>query len=330
MKISIALCTYNGEKFLEEQLNSFLRQTRLPDEIVICDDGSNDSTENIVKNFSKKSLFPINFYKNKKNIGSTKNFEKAIGLCSGDLIFLSDQDDVWENKKIAIMESIFQKDSEVILAFSDAELVDENLVSLNTNLWKTTFDDKKRESISENNFYKIFLKEGIITGATACFSSELKNYILPIPILGNFIHDGWIALVAARIGKVVFLSETLIKYRQHSNQQIGAAKAKRQKPFSEILATHKKDLKEINELISQFSSRKLNDNSKTTEFREMLVELRSDKTDLIQHLEFRSSLPKSILSRFFKIFIEVRKGNYHRFERGYLTAGKDLLIKLPQ
>lgn len=255
MKSSIALCTYNGAKFLAGQLESFLRQTRLPDELVVCDDRSTDETIGILEDFARDAPFPVRIYVNENNLGSTKNFERAISFCTGDLIFLSDQDDVWENKKISRMVSIFDQNPDTILAFSDAEIVDENLKSLGKSLWETTFNDRKRNLVSKENFFGILLNEGIVTGATVCFKSELKDYILPIPILGNFIHDGWIALVAAQLGKVEFLSEKLIKYRQHSNQQIGASVIKRNKMFSEIMATHKKDLKEITGLSAHLAVR---------------------------------------------------------------------------
>lgn len=220
--ISIALCTYNGEKFLSEQLESFTNQSRLPDELVVCDDCSSDKTPAIIENFRKTAPFPVRFHQNTSNLRSTKNFEKAIGLCTGDLVFLSDQDDVWEADKIKRTISVFENDSDIALVFTNALLVDENLKSLNVKLWDKTFDKKKQKQFLENKAFELLLKERIVAGATVCFKKELNNYVLPIPILGDFIHDGWLALVAAKIGKVVFVDENLVKYRQHSSQQIGA------------------------------------------------------------------------------------------------------------
>ena len=99
MKASIALATYNGERYLQEQLNSFLHQTRLPDEIIACDDCSTDRTMDILESFAISALFAVYIYRNAINLGYTKNFERAISLCSGDVIFLSDQDDVWFPKR---------------------------------------------------------------------------------------------------------------------------------------------------------------------------------------------------------------------------------------
>ena len=95
MKISIAMTAFNGAKYINEQLNSFASQTRLPDEVVVCDDISSDDTFEILDNFARSAPFKMIVVRNNKNLGYTKNFEKALSLCSGDLIFLSDQDDIW-------------------------------------------------------------------------------------------------------------------------------------------------------------------------------------------------------------------------------------------
>ncbi len=99
MKTSVAMCTYNGESYLDEQLQSILEQTEPIDEIVICDDGSIDKTLSIIEKFIKAGT-PIRLILNQKNLGYTRNFEKAICLCSGDIIFLADQDDIWMPEKV--------------------------------------------------------------------------------------------------------------------------------------------------------------------------------------------------------------------------------------
>src|ERR1019366_197610 len=94
-RISVALCTYNGERFLSQQLASIGKQTRLPDELVVCDDSSTDRTVAIVREFAASVSFPVRVFENQRNLGSAANFERAIRLCDGDLIALSDQDDIW-------------------------------------------------------------------------------------------------------------------------------------------------------------------------------------------------------------------------------------------
>ena len=95
MRISIAMTTYNGSKYLNDQLKSFSQQDQAPDELIVCDDGSSDNTIKILEKFSLNAPFDVKIYQNESNLGFTKNFENALSKCTGDLIFLSDQDDIW-------------------------------------------------------------------------------------------------------------------------------------------------------------------------------------------------------------------------------------------
>ena len=135
--ISIALCTYNGEKFLQAQLDSIEQQTLLPDELVVCDDCSSDGTIDILEKFRKRASFPVHIHPNKINLGSTQNFEKTIRLCTGDIIALSDQDDVWRPNKLERLKDALQANPDAGYVFSDAELVDEHLLPLGCRLWPT-------------------------------------------------------------------------------------------------------------------------------------------------------------------------------------------------
>src|SRR5687767_9778204 len=124
------MCTYNGGRFVAEQLASLSAQTRLPDELVVCDDGSTDSTVDVINEFAVSAPFPVRAHVNETNLGSTKNYEKAIRFCAGDLIALADQDDVWLPAKLARIEQAFARSPGVGLVFSDAEAVDEGLQPL--------------------------------------------------------------------------------------------------------------------------------------------------------------------------------------------------------
>src|SRR5918996_5112957 len=105
--VSVALCTYQGEKYLQEQLDSIAGQLRPPNEVVVCDDGSTDGTLGILDRFRSRAPFPVRVYVNEKQLGPTKNFERAIAHCEGALIFLSDQDDVWHPEKLSTLVPIF-------------------------------------------------------------------------------------------------------------------------------------------------------------------------------------------------------------------------------
>lgn len=110
---SIAMCTYNGERYLQAQLQSILDQTRHPNELIICDDASRDSTLGIIETFAITAPFKVHIQKNVKNLGYVKNFEQAISLCTQDIVFLCDQDDVWVATKISEVLSRFEADPDV-------------------------------------------------------------------------------------------------------------------------------------------------------------------------------------------------------------------------
>ncbi|MGH9879715.1 MAG: glycosyltransferase family 2 protein, partial [Nitrososphaerales archaeon] len=220
--ISIALCTYNGAQYLSSQLESYLAQTYLPDELIVCDDCSQDETVAILNGFAARAPFSVRILVNDRNLGSTKNFEKAISLCSGGIIFLSDQDDVWAPYKIERVFNAFGSNSEIGMVFSDAELVDETLQPLGRNLLDGRITREERELIEKGNLFAILFKRNIVTGATLAFRAGYSNAIIPISTdIPKMFHDEWIAVILSIIAKNIFLDEPLIKYRQHNKQQIG-------------------------------------------------------------------------------------------------------------
>lgn len=147
MRLSVVLCTYNGARYLEQQLASIASQTRLPDEMIICDDRSSDGTVDILKNFALGARFPVQLYLNERNLGSTGNFEKAIGLSSGDIIFPCDQDDYWHPQKLECIEQIFLAAPGVGLVFSDAEVMDEHFNPLRYCLWHSIGFDASEQAL---------------------------------------------------------------------------------------------------------------------------------------------------------------------------------------
>lgn len=228
MKISIALCTYNGSKYLSAQLDSFLAQTRLPDELIVCDDCSTDNTLEITNNHRVKAPFPVRVFRNPENLGSTKNFEKAIHLCSGDIIALSDQDDVWLPEKLAKIEAAFHHSPKVGMVFSDAEVVDEYLRPLGFTLWSSVGFTSRLRKKFKNNPFGCLLKSYLVTGATMAFRSRYRSLVIPFA-MSYWIHDGWIALLISAVAPVSFLEERLVLYRQHHANQLGAQRDSLQK-----------------------------------------------------------------------------------------------------
>ncbi len=220
LSISVAMCTYNGGRFLSEQLASIAGQDRLPDELVICDDGSLDDSREIVKQFTRRCAFATHFVANENNLGSTKNFEKAILLCHGDIVSLADQDDIWYSHKLKRVEIAFLESSETVAAFSDADLIDDDSRLLGQCLWNAfSFGAVEQDRFEKCRALEVLLKHPVVTGATMAFRRELIDIMFPIP--STHIHDRWISFLLAARGRFVAIREPLMQYRRHKGQQEG-------------------------------------------------------------------------------------------------------------
>ena len=221
MNISVAMCTYNGERFLAAQLQAIALQTLPPFEVVICDDGSTDATESIVAKFTHTAPFPIRFFKNRVNLGSTKNFEQAIRLCRGDAIALCDQDDLWLPHKLQSMNTILEAESRVAGVFSNASLIDQNGSPVVGDLWqRQAFTPARQKFLRGSQAAFQLAQRDTVTGATLMFRSCFVDQLLPIA--PEWVHDGWIALLLAAVSELRPMPERLIQYRLHASQQIGA------------------------------------------------------------------------------------------------------------
>jgi glycosyltransferase involved in cell wall biosynthesis len=220
LKLSLALCTYNGERFLRSQLESILNQTTCVNEIIVCDDHSSDNTLTILHEFeaSHPSLFKI--FANQENIGVIKNFEKAISLCSGDIIFLADQDDIWESNKVASVLHFFHQHPNYNAVFSDAELINEQSNYLHKTLWELLqFNEALTQNSRLNIFEFLLLYRNVVTGACLAIRKESLPHILPFPKDGKMLHDQWIGLKLGEVNKIGFINQCLIRYRLHSEQE---------------------------------------------------------------------------------------------------------------
>jgi glycosyltransferase involved in cell wall biosynthesis len=222
MKLSIALCTFNGERYLVDQLESISRQTRLPDELVVCDDGSNDQTAALLACFAERVPFKVSFCVNAERLGPTQNFARAFSLCSGDVILPCDQDDVWEPEKLDQLEQAFEGDPDLLLAFHDLAVVTPDGHMTGQTQWERLgFRRRGQADLNQDRAFDLLLRFNVVTGAALAFRSSLRKTALPIP--HGFIHDEWLALVAAALGKVICINRQLVRYRQHPGQAIGPA-----------------------------------------------------------------------------------------------------------
>jgi hypothetical protein len=325
-RFSIAMCTYNGSRFLEEQLASIASQTRVPDELVVCDDRSEDQTASIVERFAASAPFSVRFQINEQRLGSTRNFAKAITLCEGNLIALADQDDVWLAEKLEMLELEFDRDSEVGLVFSDANLVDSNLRPLNATLWERIgFDAKHRERVRKGRALDVLLPGWSVTGATMAFRASYRELALDIPDELPMIHDGWIALVIAAVAKVIFIDRPLINYRQHAGQQIGVPEKSaplegRRLSDLRAAASTVNSFDELIEIGLRVRQRLVEHNDRFDSATALAL-----LDERLTHMRARAQLSRSPLKRLASIWRELSTHRYHRYSNGFSSAVKDLI-----
>lgn len=317
-KVSIALATCNGARYLPDLLNSILHQDYVPSELVICDDVSEDETLNILESFIQQAPFTVRVYRNKTRLGVVENFSQIISICRNEYIVLADQDDIWRADKLALIANTLTKPG-CMAVFSDANLVAEDLNPMGYTMWqRTSFNENEQKLVKEGRAFEVLVKHRIVTGATLGFKKDLCELILPIP--ENWPHDAWIAMVAAANGKLWAISEPLIDYRQHEGNVTGG---KKKTFFEEIRAAlrinrsswYKNEIANLYELNKRLSAM-----SNTVQAQELLVEK-------ISHLEARASLPMSRWRRLSGVFREITAGRYARFSRSRGSVAIDLLIK---
>lgn len=201
MSISVCIATYNGEKYIKQQLTSILMQLEITDEVIISDDSSTDRTIDIIESLNDKR---ITIFKHQLFKSHVYNFEHALKKAKGDYIFLADQDDIWLPGKVTKMVSLLQEND---LVLSDAIVVDENKEILFESFF--TFNHSKK-GILKNLYKNSYL------GCCMAFNRKILNISLPFPKNIN-MHDWWIGLMAEIHGSVCFTDDKLIKYRRHDN-----------------------------------------------------------------------------------------------------------------
>lgn len=274
--VSIALCTYNGAKFLEEQLDSLVVQTYKNIEVVVVDDCSTDNTYNILMEYAAR--YPnFSVYRNEQNVGFLRNFEKALTYCNGEFIALCDQDDIWYPEKIELQMAAIGNN---MILYHDSEFIDDEGSLLG-------------EKISDDhNFYsgnepKVFLFRNCVSGHAMLIRKELLQYALPFK--DNFYHDWWLTYVAVNVGSIHFIPQCLVKYRRHTESNT----------VKDVLTKSQRILQNIKwlELCSSYTR------NRDPEFVKTLFELYKKRTHSFTAKHLRDILIKNRKSLF---FIDIR------------------------
>jgi glycosyltransferase involved in cell wall biosynthesis len=316
--ISVALCTYQGGRFLPDQLRSIAEQQRLPDELVVCDDGSTDETLDQLEAFRASAPFPVRVHCNPERLGVTANFSRAIALSTGSVVALCDQDDVWMASKLARQAEVFESSANVGAVFGDAEVVDAALHPTGRSLFEATgFSPRRQRRFRRGGALDVMLARPVVCGATLAFRSYFRDLLLPIPSSG--VHDVWLATLLAAVTETIPLSDTLIRYRQHGSNEIGAPtrslrRKQSRRRMKGVFGDEVAHYRAIAERLAAAGPKSI------PEWRQPADAIGRK----VQHLQFRYRAPPPGPG---SILLELARGRYHRYSRGAQSAAFDLFFR---
>jgi glycosyltransferase involved in cell wall biosynthesis len=316
------MATHNGERFVAEQLTSILDQRVRPTEIVISDDASTDGTLDVVRSVLADDQrggepIAISILENKTALGVTKNFEQAMLACHGDYISLADQDDSWHPDRLGSLIDLFDAPG-VLLASSNARLVDAQGRPLGLSLFDALQIRSGRiRSMNSDRAVEELLRRNLVTGATVMIRRELLEAAVPFP--PAWVHDEWLAVIAALTGAIRVLPDQLIDYRQHGSNQIGATQLTVRQKFRRLVEPRKNKnemlLKRATVLIDRVEQLPV---GKAATYLPAIREK-------VAHLSMRASLPAPRVQRILPVLRESFSGRYSRYSRGAADVMRDLL-----
>jgi len=320
VKFSVAIVTYNGAAFVERQLESILQQSRPVDEIVLSDDGSSDDTLQRVRAlFSKNSrLFKLLTHTGKPGIAA--NVERAVRKCNGEIIALADQDDIWHYRKIEVILETFSRRPAACVLFGDARVVDSNEVVLSRSLFDLTrLSFRERAFIRAGKAFEVFLTRNVATGATMAFRRSATEMFFPIP--AGWMHDEWIATIAAAVDAIDLVETPLTDYRQHDANSSGGVPVKLAQRLQLFITPNRAQRIASSQRAGALVARLSNMKGVSAH----RVQAAAEKA---KHLDLRASLPSGHLRRLGPIIREFTKGGYSQYSTGWRAAIRDLVQRL--
>jgi len=226
-RITVCMATYNGGKFISQQIDSILAQSYLNWQLVIRDDGSGDNTMNIIQEYTEKYPDKIRLLTDSgTHLGTSLNFGRLMEHADGEYIMFSDQDDVWMENKIESTLNMIRAAELVypnrpVLAHTDLRVVDSSLNTIHDSLWGY---QKLIPEVGDN--LNRIMAQNVVTGCTMMLNRKARDVSLPIP-KEAIMYDWWIAINVARYGRIVYLSTPSVLYRQHRRNQLGAQRARK-------------------------------------------------------------------------------------------------------
>ena len=223
LRCAVVLCTYNGARFLPQQLESLRAQTVQPAQYVLSDDASSDDTWAMLQAFASERIAAgceVILHRNEGNLGYVRHFEQALQRADAEVLLPCDQDDVWHPGKIARMAEVFAARPGLLMLHADARLVDGEGKPLGRGLFEVlevTADEM--QAMHEGRAFDVLLRRNIVTGAVMALRRRLLEGAFPVG--DGWAHDEWLAMLAAMQGEADTLDEAWVDYRQHGGNQIG-------------------------------------------------------------------------------------------------------------
>jgi glycosyltransferase involved in cell wall biosynthesis len=324
LTVSVAMATHRGERFVTEQLESIASQTRCPDELIVCDDASDDRTCELVEAFASTAPFDVRLVRNPERLGTTANFGKAVSLCSGDIIFFADQDDHWRAPKVERMLEVFARSPETGAVLCNGDVVDEERRALGYDLWRAVgFDAREQSAVRAGEAVRVFMRHVVAAGTTLAFRGDFKPLLLPFPELRS-AHDAWVAFMIAAVSRFEILDEPLIEYRLHDTNQFGLK-------LFDLLAQYRQARVQLSDRAFAYAA------SFFREARERLREQAEDTalpTPLLEeidakiaHSELRDAMPRQLHRRMGGIGREALSGRYNRYGYGWKSIAQDIFLR---
>jgi glycosyltransferase involved in cell wall biosynthesis len=317
---SIVLCTFNGTRYLPILWESLLAQARLPDEIVVRDDASTDGTPALLATLREAAEvrgIRVRVLLNEKNVGYVSNFEAALRDASGEVLFLCDQDDVWHQDKVARQLEEFEKRSDLLFLCSDARRVDASGADLGRSLFavlRVTRAELKK--IHRGHGFEVLLRRNLATGATAALRNSLLQISLPFP--ARWIHDEWLAIVAAAFDGFDCLEPALVNYRQHDANQLGMPERNLGQKWKGLRNT-------CPSMLDNLLARGEVLLKRLRETRRVKAEYLALAAEKLDHLGIRRSLRGMPWRRLRGTLSETLNGRYRRYSSGWHSALRDLI-----
>ena len=290
-------------------------------EVVYVNDGSKDDTLAILDRFAAAAPFPVRPHRNPATLGTTLNFNRAIGLCTGDIIFLCDQDDIWHPDKLARFAAEFANPA-VGLVASDLELIDAGGRPLGRRVWtELPFTPDMQQAVEAGQGPLLWTRYNTITGSAAAFRASLRDIIWPIPPAWN--HDAWIALIAAAVSRVRLIREPLTFYRVHAGQQIGSKPRTLRGEIASVRRMGAAYFANVAECFDAAAGRLQPHRARLARPRIILDWLRGKAAFARGQQRMREG---SRLGRILPCLRGLGKGHYHRFARGWRSFAADLVL----